>query len=631
MKRCSGLVGSPHACATASLSVLFAASSILANASCTHDVPDEQVGAQSSALVGVWNTDSTIMGGAPRAAFTLVGNAISLTTGDVLYASGGVAGGGVTGVVALFGASGFAAKADIPKGRTAMGQIALDDGTALILGGGNTGGGSNFTAEVNIDRWSPNAPQWTAAGSLQVPRLGPSTTRLVDGRIFIAGGTGPGNPLTQQLGSAELYNTTTNTSVATTGSFSPGRLYHVAGLLSGGKVAIIGGDLAVTGAQAIAVFDPTTQLFTNGPNIISTRFGHTGARLPNGKILYCGGCTLPTPCEGAALSTCEIFDGTTVTATGSLTQSSGLHSMITLATGKVLLVGGVTAGGTTRNRAELYDPATGLWTATGSLATGRYEAGIGLLGSGRAVIAGGRFGPTSAGSTYLASAEIYDPGTATTCKVQQLDGTINALNNGVACDDSNPCTATDVCATAVCVGAPVANGTACATGTCQSGVCVAPSDAGSDAADASDAAAVSDASDAAAVSDANDAAVVSDANDAATVSDASDAAAVSDASDAATVSDASDGAIVVKDAIADAPVVVDSGKDAAKDTGSPVTPDTGTGTTDSGSAPDGGVDTSTGGCSCQTASTSAPGNALFASLFLPLAFLGRRRSRTAKR
>jgi hypothetical protein len=63
----------------------------------------------------------------------------------------------------------------------------------------------------------------------------------------------------------------------------------------------------------------------------------------------------------------------------------------------VLVVGG---GGTS---AELYDPATGAWTTTGSLHTARYDPSATLLTGGQVLVAGGS-GP-------LASAELYNPAT----------------------------------------------------------------------------------------------------------------------------------------------------------------------------------------------------------------------------
>jgi hypothetical protein len=57
------------------------------------------------------------------------------------------------------------------------------------------------------------------------------------------------------------------------------------------------------------------------------------------------------------------------------------------------------------NRAELYDPAAGTWTATGSLNEAREEQTATLLPSGKVLVTGGH-----ANFFHLiASAELYDP------------------------------------------------------------------------------------------------------------------------------------------------------------------------------------------------------------------------------
>ena len=58
--------------------------------------------------------------------------------------------------------------------------------------------------------------------------------------------------------------------------------------------------------------------------------------------------------------------------TGSLGTARRAHTATLLSNGKVLVAGGdnISSGGNLAS-AELYDPATGTWTATGSLATAR--------------------------------------------------------------------------------------------------------------------------------------------------------------------------------------------------------------------------------------------------------------------
>jgi hypothetical protein len=58
--------------------------------------------------------------------------------------------------------------------------------------------------------------------------------------------------------------------------------------------------------------------------------------------------------------------------------------------------------------AELYDPASGTWAATGSLGTGRFHHTATLLPNHNVLVTGG-LGHLA----YLASAELYDPASGT--------------------------------------------------------------------------------------------------------------------------------------------------------------------------------------------------------------------------
>src|SRR5213076_2153914 len=111
----------------------------------------------------------------------------------------------------------------------------------------------------------------------------------------------------------------------------------------------------------------------------------------------------------------------TWSATGSLAsaragQPSG-HTATLLPNGKVLVAGGGDINGI-RASAELYDPASGTWSATGSLATARSGHTATLLPNGKVLVAGGY---VSVGDpygefftiTFFASAELFDPASGT--------------------------------------------------------------------------------------------------------------------------------------------------------------------------------------------------------------------------
>src|SRR4030095_16315200 len=79
----------------------------------------------------------------------------------------------------------------------------------------------------------------------------------------------------------------------------------------------------------------------------------------------------------------------TWSATGSLATSHGFHTATLLPNGKVLVVGGFDGVGRPLVSAELYDPASGTWATTGSFVTARDSHTATLLPNGKVLVAGG--------------------------------------------------------------------------------------------------------------------------------------------------------------------------------------------------------------------------------------------------
>src|SRR5215831_7747216 len=227
---------------------------------------------------------------------------------------------------------------------------------------------------------------FTLTASLPNGRENHTATLLNNGKVLVAAGN---------VGDATavLYDPTTAT-WGFTGNLSTGRWGHTATLLSDGKVIVAGGaDSSRFGfASHIEVYDPATGIWTVSARLVTNRIYHTATLLRNGKVLIAAGSTHRQP-RLIPTSDAELYDPSsgTSTATGSLSTARYDHSATLLANGKVLVAGGATGdfGGGEVASAELYDPATGAWTFTGSMSFARSAHTATLLRNGQVLVAGG--------------------------------------------------------------------------------------------------------------------------------------------------------------------------------------------------------------------------------------------------
>ena len=85
---------------------------------------------------------------------------------------------------------------------------------------------------------------------------------------------------------------------------------------------------------------------------------------PSGIVLVAGGQG-----NSGFLSSAELYDPGTWSATGSLNTARVFHTATLLPNGKVLVAGGQDNNAVKLTSAEVYYPASGSWSATGSLHT----------------------------------------------------------------------------------------------------------------------------------------------------------------------------------------------------------------------------------------------------------------------
>jgi len=116
----------------------------------------------------------------------------------------------------------------------------------------------------------------------------------------------------------------------------------------------------------------------------------------------------------AAVFGLAVFASPAAAASASFFSGVGIGSMTTprygavaapLPNGEVLIAGGINSSGGVLSSAEVYDPATGTFSATGSMTTPRAGAVAAPLPNGEVLIAGG----SNNSGSVLSSAEVYEP------------------------------------------------------------------------------------------------------------------------------------------------------------------------------------------------------------------------------
>lgn len=245
---------------------------------------------------------------------------------------------------------------------------------------------------------------------------GYTATLLQDGRVLIAGGD---LNVKTAVASAWLYDPNTG-ALSPTGSMATARQRQTATLLHDGRVLIAGGSYPVpigdnmTSDHILAsaeVYDPKTGTFNSTSSMTTARENQTATLLTDGSVLIAGGD------RGCPSTTCyynasaELFDPNTgaFSATGPMTTPRVLHTATLLSDGRVLITGG--AGGSDYlATAELFDPATRTFSPTGSMGAARADFTATLLQDGHVLVAGGR---SDNQCHALSSAELYNPKTGT--------------------------------------------------------------------------------------------------------------------------------------------------------------------------------------------------------------------------
>ena len=290
------------------------------------------------------------------------------------------------------------------------GHAFLSDGKLLVAGGhsgtDNQGIKSSEYFDFATNAWSPGA-------NMQNGRWYPTNTTLATGEILTVSG---GDTVQQRNLIPEVWQADGTWRVLSNASlYLP--YYPFVFQAPDGRAFVAGSNWHTYWLDATG-----TGQWTAGPlSSVSTRDYGSAVMYDAGKIMIVGGGTATATSMGPPTNTAEIIDlnagaAATWQPTGSMAVARRQLNATLLADGRVLATGGTNATGfnvaPTNDAvlaAEIWDPATGKWTALARMTHYRlYHSTALLLPDGR-VLSAGSGQPAAAGLTDDYTAEIYYP------------------------------------------------------------------------------------------------------------------------------------------------------------------------------------------------------------------------------
>ncbi|MEZ5977253.1 MAG: kelch repeat-containing protein [Planctomycetota bacterium] len=295
---------------------------------------------------------------------------------------------------------------DAPLGITGHAATSLPGGDVLLTGGGARDAGGFSAGFGNVLRYDHQMGRFDLlANQLTTPRSAHTATLLQDGTVLLVGGTDSlGNP----TAAVERIDAATGAAISTSALDAP-RVFHSATLLGNGKVLVVGGTSSIDFSNPLGalgavlastrLYDPTSNTWSNGPNLPQSRAGHRATLLTDGRVLVTGGLAVtfflgvPIP---SFSNDARRYDPNTngFTAAGTFSGGRAFHAQARLADGRVMLVGGAEGDFlaqtfNARSDSRIYDPTTNSWSNGPSISQARAYAELVVSGSRKPTLIGG--------------------------------------------------------------------------------------------------------------------------------------------------------------------------------------------------------------------------------------------------
>jgi hypothetical protein len=271
--------------------------------------------------------------------------------------------------------------------------------TATLLGNGNAlianGIGADGHTTSDTEVYDPSANQWRFAGNI-TRRYLDAAVALPDGGAMVMGGLN----LSGLVNDSEIYNPSTNSWHAAA-RMNQARDGFAAVTLQDGSVLVAGGNQDMqTPMASVEIYDRASNRWRMAAPMLEPRMYFAAQVLQSGKVLVAGG--------GNDDVIAEVYDpnSNTWSATGA-TVNRYEATLTLLADGRVLWVGGGGNKNTAPDEADIYDPSTNNWSSVYSPPPARWDHTATLLRNGHLLLAGGD--PAYQNTPVLASTLIYDP------------------------------------------------------------------------------------------------------------------------------------------------------------------------------------------------------------------------------
>lgn len=273
----------------------------------------------------------------------------------------------------------WSSSSSMEEGRFDHSAIVLDNGNILVTGGDEKPGAVRGYyslppfARMSTEIYNPSNGEWNTVGSMiNEHGAGHTATLLPSGSVLVTGGMQDAEEKdVPRITSphSELYDPATKTWSAT-GNMSQARAKHKAVLMTNGQVLVVGSD-------SYELYDPPSETWTKTGNMPVDHGGQfTATLLEDGRVIVVGG-GISRMVEGVEVSPPTPIDAVSLYDPSSDKWSQGAnmlnsslgHTATLMTEGSLLIVGHILA--------QIYDPASDTWSSADQMSTERGAAMIG--------------------------------------------------------------------------------------------------------------------------------------------------------------------------------------------------------------------------------------------------------------